>query len=201
MKPETESIERFLECTDVIDWKSPEILEAVASIVPAASSDAHNARTLFEWVRDRIPHSKDAGLEAVTCRASDVLKHCTGICYAKSHLLAALLRAAGIPAGFCYQLLRHDPPFEGMVVHGFNGVYLASQSRWIRVDCRGNTGDINAQFSLEDGQLAFTPGAERGEFTDERIFCSPLPAVVQCLTESTNVSAMWPRLPSELPSS
>ena len=40
MKPETESIERFLECTDVIDWKSPEILEAVASIVPPRSSDA-----------------------------------------------------------------------------------------------------------------------------------------------------------------
>lgn len=29
----------------------------------------------------------------------------SGICYAKSHLLAALLRANKIPAGFCYPRL------------------------------------------------------------------------------------------------
>lgn len=199
MKPETDSLEQFLECTEVIDWESPEIRETVRSIVLPGLSDVAAARKLFEWVRDRIPHSMDAGLEIVTCKASDVLKHRTGICYAKAHLLGAMLRAAGIPAGFSYQVLRHDPPNDGLVVHGFNGVYLASPRRWLRIDCRGNTGGINAQFCLEGDQLAFLPNAEKGEFTDERIFVAPIPAVVQCLKEHTSVTAMWPHLPSALP--
>jgi transglutaminase-like putative cysteine protease len=199
MKPETDSLEQFLESTEVIDWKSSEIREAVQSIVSPGLSDVVAARKLFEWVRDRISHSMDAGLEIVTCKASDVLKHGTGICYAKSHLLGAMLRATGIPAGFGYQVLRQDPPHDGLVVHGFNGVYLASQRRWLRVDCRGNTGGINAQFSLERDQLAFLPNADRSEFTDERIFVAPIPAVVQCLREHTSVTAMWPHLPGALP--
>lgn len=199
MKPETARIDGFLECTDVIDWTSPAIRDAVSSLVSPGSTDVEIARTLFEFVRDQIPHSKDAGLEAVTCKASDVMQYGSGICYAKSHLLAAMLRAKGIPAGFGYQLLCHDPPYSGMVVHGFNGVFLASQSRWIRVDCRGNTGCIDAQFNLDHEQLAFPPDAKRGEFTDQRIFVSPLPAVIRCLTEHKSVTSMWPHLPKEIP--
>ena len=199
MKPETDRIEQFLECSDVIDWTSPVIRESVMSIVLPDSTDVGAACKLFEFVRDQIPHSKDAGLETVTCKASEVLKYGTGICYAKSHLLAAMLRAVGIPAGFGYQLLCHDPPYSGMVVHAFNGVFLVSRRRWIRVDCRGNTGCINAQFDLDREQLAFPPDAARGEYTDERIFANPLPAVIRCLTDYMSVTSMWPNLPKEIP--
>jgi hypothetical protein len=199
MKPKPDMSERYLESSDVIDWKSSAIREAVLSLVSPVSTDVEAARKLFEFVRDEIPHSKDVGPEVVTCNASDVLKYGTGICYAKSHLLAAMLRARGIPAGFGYQLLRHGPPYSGMVVHGFNGVFLASQRCWIRVDCRGNTGCINAQFNLDHEQLAFPPDAKRGEFTDERIFVAPLPAVIHCLTKSKSVTSMWPNLPNYIP--
>jgi transglutaminase-like putative cysteine protease len=199
MKPESNALEPYLASTDVIDWRSPAISDAVRSIVPPGSGDVEAARRLFEWARDRIPHSNDARLEIVTCKSSDVLRHGTGICYAKSHLLAAMLRASGIPAGFSYQILRDDLPDGGMVLHGFNGLFLKSLNRWIRVDSRGNTGKINAQFSLEEEQLAFWPDPHRGELTDDRIFASPLPAVIQCLTESKSVSAMWPNLPNALP--
>ncbi|WP_338430147.1 transglutaminase domain-containing protein [Synechococcus elongatus] len=37
-----------------------------------------------------------------------MLEYRTGYCYAKSHLLVALLRACSIPAGFCYQRLSFD---------------------------------------------------------------------------------------------
>ena len=47
------------------------------------TTDLSRGRRLYEWVRDEIPHSKDAGHEIVTCRASEVLRHRTGICYAK----------------------------------------------------------------------------------------------------------------------
>ena len=51
---------------------------------------------------------QDAGDLRVTWRASDVLEQRTGICYAKAHALAALLRAEDIPTALCYQRLAHD---------------------------------------------------------------------------------------------
>ena len=61
------------------------------------------ARAAFEFVRDAIPHSADTGDPRVTWRASDVIAQRTGICYAKAHALAALLRAEDIPTALCYQ--------------------------------------------------------------------------------------------------
>lgn len=40
--------------------------------------------------------------QAKALAASDVLKHRTGYCYSKNHLLAALLRVNKIPTGLCY---------------------------------------------------------------------------------------------------
>ena len=53
------------------------------------------ARACFEFVRDQIKHSRDYEMDPTTWKASDVLLHGTGYCYAKSHLLAAMLRANG----------------------------------------------------------------------------------------------------------
>ncbi len=75
-------------------------------------------------VRDNVSHTRDASREEVTCAASEVLAAGTGICYAKSHLLAALLRAVGIPAGFCYQVY-HEPLHVSdskIALHGLVGV-------------------------------------------------------------------------------
>ena len=80
-------------------------------------------------------------MNPVTCRASDVLKYRTGYCFAKSHLLAALLRANQIPAGLCYQRLTIDhPPVQGSIdtnpphtLHGLNAVLLP-EFGWYRMD-------------------------------------------------------------------
>ena len=83
----------------------------------------------FEFVRDAIPHSQDSGDPRVTWRASDVLEQGTGICYAKAHALAALLRAEDIPTAFCYQ--KFDV-VHGLVAVRFNGA-------WHRQDPRGTS--------------------------------------------------------------
>ena len=45
--------------------------------------------------------------------------------FAKSHLLAALLRYKSIPTGFCYQkLILDDETAPVLIYHGFNGVYI-----------------------------------------------------------------------------
>jgi transglutaminase-like putative cysteine protease len=84
------------------------------------------ARRCFEWVRDEIQHSGDFELNPVTCTASDVLEQRSGFCYAKSHPLAALLRANGIPAGFCYQRLRAEEHGLDFCLHGPSDVYHPS---------------------------------------------------------------------------
>nr|WP_320193052.1 transglutaminase family protein [uncultured Desulfobacter sp.] len=66
-----------------------------------------------------------------------VLKYKTGYCYAKSHLLAALLRACNIPAGLCYQRLTIANNKAPFCLHGLNAVYLQRHG-WYRIDSRGN---------------------------------------------------------------
>ena len=62
----------------------------------------------YEYVRDNNSLSADINEDVLTCTASEVLEVGHGICFAKSHLLAALLRAKSIPTGFCYQKLILD---------------------------------------------------------------------------------------------
>jgi hypothetical protein len=42
------------------------------------------AQSCFMFVRDKVMHSRDYRMDPATWRASDVLKHGTGYCYAKS---------------------------------------------------------------------------------------------------------------------
>jgi transglutaminase-like putative cysteine protease len=197
---ESQDLQDYLEATDIIDWQTPEVRLLADVLAAGATSDVQKAQRIYHWVRDEIAHSADAGHETVTCRASEVLRHRTGLCYAKAHLLAALLRAVGIPTGLCYQLLRYDSSSERLVVHGLNGIYLRSLDQWIRVDPRGNKPGVNAEFCLEHEQLAFSVNSALGEFTCETIFVRPLPNVVQCLQRHTSMRQLLADLPDSVSS-
>lgn len=196
VKLESQNLQDYLISDAIVDWKSPEVRQKALDLTRSVTDEVDKAGCLYEWVRDAIPHSNDAGLDILTCTASEVLRHGTGICFAKSHLLAALLRAVGIPAGFCYQVLRLDPPVNNeLTLHGFNGVYLASLDRWIRVDARGNTGGIDARFSIDSEQLAFATDPLAGEFMYETIFAAPAPSVVDKLRKYATRTELWQDLP------
>ena len=199
MYPESDDLREYLVSDAIVDWQTPAVREKALELTRALSDEVAKARCLYEWVRDSISHSDDADLDIVTCTASEVLHHGTGICFAKSHLLAALLRAVNIPAGFCYQVLRLDPPVDNEpVLHGFNAMYLASLDRWIRVDARGNTGRINAQFDLKKEQLAFAMDPSADEFIYETIFAAPVSSVVNRLKMYKSRSELWQDLPQSL---
>ena len=106
--------------------------------------------------------------------------------------------SVGIPAGLCYPTCANDPPATVMVLHGLNGIYLASIDRWIRVDPRGNTGKIDAQFSLAQERLAFPPNPQLGEYIFDEIWSEPVPEVVNLLTKFTSRREMWPLLPADI---
>ncbi|MGR9116882.1 MAG: transglutaminase-like domain-containing protein, partial [Gammaproteobacteria bacterium] len=140
-----------------------------------------------------IKHSNDFKLNPVTCKASDVLKYKTGYCYAKSHLLAALLRANGIPAGLCYQRLtieNNKPPF---CLHGLNAVHLP-EIGWYRIDARGNKEGVEANFTPPKENLAF-PIMVEGEADFPEIWSEPLPDVVSILDQSKTYEEVANNLP------
>ena len=186
-------MEAFLKTTEIIDWRTPSVQSKAAELAKGASGELQIARRCYEWVRDNIQHSSDYKRNPVTCAASEVLSNGTGYCYAKSHLLAALLRANGIPAGFCYQRLSisdQGPPYS---LHGLNAIYLA-EFGWYRVDSRGNKPGIDAQFCPPQERLAFHLNfPEEKNFTE--ILPDPLPVVVTALRRYSRWDELYQNLP------
>ena len=183
----------YLESNEYIDWKYPLILSKASDLAAGCSSDEVIARRCFEFVRDHIKHSWDYRLNPVTCKASDVLIHGTGYCYAKSHLLAALLRANRIPAGLCYQRLTLESVGPPYCLHGLNAVYLKEHG-WYRIDARGNKPGVMAEFCPPIEKLAF-PLIDANEQDIPGIWAEPLPVVVQVLTENATVQLVYEDLP------
>ncbi|MDO8289195.1 MAG: transglutaminase family protein [Parvibaculum sp.] len=167
----------FLKPSDYVDSDHPEVVNKAKELSRGSDDPVLVAKACFEFVRDEIKHSWDFQLNPVTCRASDVLKYGTGYCYAKSHLLAALLRANQIPAGLCYQRIAHDAP--AFCLHGLNAVFLEPYG-WYRIDARGNKPGVNAEFCPPSEKLAF-PIFSDGEADLPEIWTEPLPVVVKVL--------------------
>jgi transglutaminase-like putative cysteine protease len=186
-------MQQFLRATEIIDWQHPAVEAHVRTLRGDEMEPAEIARRCFEWVRDEIRHSGDHRLQPVTCTASDVLLTGSGFCYAKSHLLAALLRASGIPAGFCYQRLSQDGVGEPFCLHGLCAVHLPGVG-WYRIDPRGNRPGIDAQFTPPREQLAFAITL-RGEADLPEIWPEPLPVVVAALRAHTDAQVLANDLP------
>ncbi|WP_100408341.1 transglutaminase-like domain-containing protein [Bacillus solitudinis] len=197
---ESENLEDYLEELEVTNFSHPLIKELVAELFNEEQSEIEKVKSAFQFVRDEIYHSWDIQSIRVTCIASDVLKYKEGICYAKSNLLAALLRAKGIPTGFCYQrLMIFDLPEKGCALHTLNGVFLRSVNRWIRIDARGNKPGIQAEFSINEEILAFPVQEEFDEIDFPTIYTKPHPKTIATLETNTNTIEMYKHhLPDKL---
>ena len=187
------NIKQFLESSYYIDWENSEIKELANSLSSNKATDEDIAKNCFEWVRDNIKHSADYKLNPVTCKASDVLKFKTGYCYAKSHLLAALLRANNIPAGLCYQRLSVDDDGAPYSLHGLNAVLLKKHG-WYRIDARGNKETVDAQYSPPREQLAF-PINLPSEANLPEIWSEPLTVVTSVLEKYATYDEVYNNLP------
>ena len=172
-------MKKYLDSCDIVDWHHPAVSAQAMMLAANLKGDEAIAEACFIFVRDKISHSWDSQQNPVTCRASSVLEYGTGYCYAKSHLLAALLRANSIPAGLCYQRLTIDqgqPPF---CLHGLVAVYL-KQYGWYRIDPRGNKPGVEAAFCPPLEKLAFATDLD-GEADLPEIWPEPLTNVVEAL--------------------
>lgn len=183
----------FLEATDIIDYTHPSVVAKARELAQGCSSDTEIAKRCFEFVRDSIRHTGDAGEGITTLRASEVLEQTQGWCYAKSHLLAALLRASGIPTALCYQRLSCSEYFDGIYcLHGLNAIYL-KEFGWYRVDARGNKAGVEAQFNPPYEKLAFE--LSENEYDLSERYSEPLSVVIEALKTRKNYGEMVGHFP------
>jgi len=186
-------MKEYLEASEYIDWQNAKIKELASSLSLGLIIEEEIAKNCFEWVRDSIRHSSDYKLNPVTCKASDVLSYKTGYCYAKSHLLVALLRANSIPAGLCYQRLSIEGDGAPYCLHGLTAVHLKRYG-WYRIDPRGNKNDIKAEFIPPQEKIAFQVKL-KGEANLPEILSVPLPSVVRVLEKYKSYEEVFYNLP------
>jgi len=101
----------YLAATPYVDHTSPEVRAFVAHALdglPEESSETDIAIRLFEAVRDHLRYDPYTfGLETGDYRASRIAQQDSGFCVPKAILLAACLRAAGIPAALGFADVRN----------------------------------------------------------------------------------------------
>ncbi len=185
-------MDHFLRSTPIIDFHHPAVLNLARELAVGTDDPVEISRRCYEWVRDEIHHSGDYRQNPVTCCASAVLAERTGFCFAKSHLLVALLRANGIPAGLCYQRFRVNTT-GAFALHGLAAVFLP-EIGWYRVDPRGNREGIDARFTPPVERLAYP-----GEMDLPGVKPYPLPAVIDVLESCQTYEEVLARLPDVPP--
>jgi len=122
------------------DWNDPAIQGVVAHTVNGAGSERATAIRLFRFVRDHVLYT--FGAWAVPASRTLVLRQ--GTCTNKNNLLVALLRAAGIHAG--YGVLRVNgreyfgnitpSSFKELASRDSTHIYAAVllEGRWVKCD-------------------------------------------------------------------
>ncbi len=196
---ESNYLKDYLLELDMVDYNHPLIRTKVSEIFSGLFNEIEIIKAAFEYVRDNIAHSFDIQGSRVTCKASEVLYFEEGICYAKSNLLAAILRSQGIPTGFCYQrLTKGDTPDTGYCIHALNAVYLKTLQRWIRLDARGNKAEVNSQFSIDEERLAFPIRKEYDEIDYPVIYTEPNANTITALKQNSDCQMLYNNLPDRL---
>lgn len=187
-----DNLDEYLSVSKYINWNDKLILAKADEFKQKAADEITLIKMIYEFVRDEIRHSWDVCDKRVTKSATEVLEKGVGICFAKANLLAALLRACGIPAGICYQRLTlGDVPETGFCIHALNVVYIKSLDRWLRLDARGNKAGVDAQFDLEQEKLAFPLRKDIGEEDYGIVYANPSDRLMKILEESTDALYMY----------
>ena len=134
------SLSDYRQPSRCVDSAHPAIVELAQSLLDPQQSDEAKAVTLYYWVRDQIrynPYGIATNVEAY--RASATLNAGESWCVPKAILMAALCRAAGIPArvGFAdvrnhlsTERLRATMQTDVFYFHGYTSIYL--NDRWVK---------------------------------------------------------------------
>ncbi len=189
----------YLEETEIINFRHPLIQEKICEFQHMGGTKIERAERAFLFVRDTIQHSFDIDSTEVAISASDALEKSEGICFAKAHLLAALLRGMNIPAGFCYQrVTRKGTRESGYALHGLNALYIEDVDKWFRVDPRGNKTGVYSAFSITPEKLAYPIRSELGEIDYPYVYSQPFENVIQAMKNALDCRDLFYKRPEFL---
>ncbi|MGQ9609739.1 MAG: transglutaminase-like domain-containing protein [bacterium] len=125
---ENEETSKFLISTKYCDKDNPEIQALTNELVKSCNGDTRCcAVKIFNWVRDEIKY----GFDFWNVKASETLRKKMGMCANKTNLQVAMLRSAGIPAG--YMVLRIKK--EAIKVIANEEIYEKSLDAIVHVYC------------------------------------------------------------------
>jgi transglutaminase-like putative cysteine protease len=133
-------LKSYLLPSDCINSDDPRIIEQAETLVEGLNTGTERAIALYYFVRDSFYYNPyTASVEIETLRATHVLATGEGWCVSKAVLLAALCRAAGIPAklGFAdvvnhlsTEKLRQTMTTDVFYFHGYCSIY--SNEKWVK---------------------------------------------------------------------
>ena len=198
-EPESEDLGRYLEDTITIDWQTPAVMVASRRLLEGVVAAEDRLRVLFDFVRDEVRDSLGLKDPPITCSASQVLREQTGLSFAKSHLLAGLLRCAGFPVGFCYVRLIDGERPDRFVLRGFNGVYWRPIDGWIYLDAL--EGGVEARTEVRfrpPWSLSRAPDPNAGEGFLPFVYRRPGKRIIDLLDRAPDFDAIRRNLPDAL---
>lgn len=152
-----------LDSTDVVDSEHPAVRD-LATRVTRGREDGVAA--LFDWVRDEIRYDMGPILhDRSDWTASATVERGYGFCQQKAVLLAALLRATGVPAGVAAEKVfdhKIPPRFaeqmggQEIPLHGYTVAFV--DGAWRRLDAT-----LDAALCERRGYrtVEYAPGADR----------------------------------------
>lgn len=182
-----EDLKEFLISTSFVDSDNSKIINKANALTEGCRTDVEKARVIFEFVRDSYNTN-----QCESFIASEILECGGNSCRQRSILLAALCRAAGIPARLHLQKVtikdwkdRNGNIMDISFAHGITGIYL--NGKWHLYESVGN----------KDKWIIWTQDEKRGlempvEFfpdrdclfqPDEKIIIETLPVYFSDRTE------------------
>ena len=194
-KPERPDLDDYLKSDDIIDFDDPSIEEAVEQLTEGLKDSISKAQAIYEFVRDQIFHSFQINATSITLKASEVLEKGHGICYAQAHLLAALMRGAGIPAGLCYRI---DQDEGRPVIHGYNAIHIDGIDKWIFLDASIKPDESPTPFNIDWDTLELTANKGFGEHDDPTVYINPSKYANKAFKASRNIDELRCNLPDKI---
>jgi transglutaminase-like putative cysteine protease len=134
IEPSAET-EAYLRATPQLQSKDPDIVATSRQVVGTEREAWKAAVALERWVHENV---RDKNLETAFATAREVMQNREGDCTEHAVLLAALLRAAGIPSRLTAGLVYHRGSFVG---HMWTEVYVGE---WYPLDATLGKGAVAA---------------------------------------------------------
>jgi len=133
-------LREYLEPTPIIDANHEAVREKAHEVTAEKQGDTEKAKALFYFVRDRIRYNVHVPrFVPEDFRAGATLARGEGFCIQKAVLLAALSRAAGVPARLGFAVIRNHllPEKIASILrnneipdHGYAELHLGG--RWVK---------------------------------------------------------------------